>query len=424
MKKISLLLVFTLVFTWAQAQLDTLTLSLEQVIAMAQDQSPNAAIAETRLSNNYWRYQSFLADYKPQIDLTLGSDLNRSINPITLPDGGINYIPQSYFQNNLNIGLVQDIASTGGSIFFRTGINRLDLFRSDRRPYDRSFLANPVSIDFVQPLFAFNALKWNKITEPLRFEESKRGYSEDMEEIAFQATQFFFNVLNAQLNLQAASRDKRNADTLYVLSQGRFEVGRIAEPELLQNELNAMNANADLAQQTLNLQTSSERLRDFLGIKDGVYFNLVPPTDIPDFIVDMETALQYAIKNRAQIIQFSLQAAEAERSVAQAKADRSPDLNLTGSFGLSQTASNFEDAYSNPLDQERVRLNLSVPLADWGKARSRMEIATSNQELTQLNIERDRVNFERDIIVKVQQFELIRNQVRLSQKAYDVAQST
>lgn len=406
----------------AYAQIDTLTLSLPDVIQLAQDESPNASIAETRLSNNYWIYQSFLGDYKPRIDLSVGSDLNRSINEVTQPDGSISFISQSNLDNNIGISLRQDIAATGGTIFFSTDLSRLDLFAFDEIPYRRFFLASPVSLNFIQPIFAFNELKWNKRLEPLRFEESKRQFSEDMENVAYNGAQLFFEVLVAQLNLQAAVRDKINTDTLLGISKGRYEVGRIAETELLQIELNAMNADASLSAQTLNLQTSTERLRDFLGIREAVYFRLIPPDEIPDFIIDAEKALDQALINRTETVQFDRRISESDRDLARAKAGRTPDINITGRFGLSQTDSRLSDAYSNLLDQERVGVTMSIPIADWGKSRASLEIAKSNFELTKLIVEQDRVTFERDILVNVQQFELKRTQVRIAFRAYEIAQ--
>jgi outer membrane protein len=423
MKKAFVLLLMSVYWTCLFAQTDTLTLSLDDVIDMAQGESPTSQIAETRLSNNYWIYQSFLGNYKPQIDLSATfPDVNRAINAITQPDGSILYIPQSFMRNEIDIALRQDIALTGGTLFFRTGLRRIDIFQTETRDYELSYLSSPVSLDFIQPLFAFNDLKWDKIIEPLQFDEAKRQYSEDLEEVAYNVAELFFDVLIAQLNLQAAVRDKMNADTLLGISQGRFDVGRIAETELLQIELNAMNADADLAAQTLNLQTSTERLRDYLGIRRAVYFKLVPPSDIPNFYIDAEKALEYASKNRSETVQFSRRLAEADRSVAQAKANRSPDININGSFGLSQTSNTFGGAFDELLDQERLRVGMNIPIADWGKAKARMEIAQSNSELTRMSVEQDRINFQRDIVVKVQQFELVRNQVRLALRAYEVAQ--
>ena len=83
-KIIALLLSFHTVLS---AQMETLTITLPEVIQIAQGEAPVALIARTRLSNNYWRYQSFLGDYKPQLSFNSGITLDRTIDVVTLDDG-------------------------------------------------------------------------------------------------------------------------------------------------------------------------------------------------------------------------------------------------------------------------------------------------------------------------------------------------
>lgn len=406
----------------AQAQPDTLRMGLEEVVRMAQTGAPDVQIAETAVKNGFWRYQSFLADYRPQISFgaTL-PNLNRSIQTITLPNGSDAFIDRALMSNLANLSLEQDVALTGGSIFAQTALERIDIFETDNNPGSTSYLSTPFAIGFQQPLFQFNALKWAKEIQPLVYDEAQRAFSEDLEDVAYNAALLFFDVLVAQLNLEAAQRDKRDADTLLVISRGRFDVGRIAETELLQIELSAMNADASLASSRLDLQTSTEALRNFLGIQEAVYFEPATPGEIPVFDIDADQALSLARQNRSESVGFERQLREADREVARAKGTTGPSADINGYFALSQTANMFGDAYVDPLDQERLNIRLNVPIADWGKARSRIEIARSNQELTQLQVRQNRVNFEQEILIKVQQFSLLRNQVDLALRAYDVA---
>lgn len=404
------------------AQRDTLRLGLSETILLAQSDAPDVQITQTAFSNDYWRYKSYLANYRPLISLNATlPNLNRSIEAITLPDGKENFISRSLMRNNLNISLQQGITLTGGQIFARTRLERLDIFATDGNEGFVNYLSTPFSIGFVQPLFGFNELKWDKLIEPMSFEESKREYSEGLEQVAYDAATLFFEVLIAQLNYEAALRDKANADTLYTISQGRYEVGRIAEVELLQIELNAMRADADLGQSRLDKQTSTENLRNFLGIREAIAFDLDTPDDIPNFIIDAEQALDYATRYRSDIIQLGRRLEEAAREVAQAKAQRGFSADIFFSFGLSQTGSNISDAYKDPLDQELFQVGFTIPVADWGKSQAVMEIARSNEELTRLQVGQERINFEREILVKVQQFDQVRSQVRLAERTYEIA---
>lgn len=405
------------------AQVETLRLTLPEVVALAQSDAPDVLIARTRLTNRYWRYQSFLANYKPQftLDATL-PNLNRAINPITQPDGTVNFIQQAFMSNSLNISLQQQLTATGGTIFASTGIERLDVFKTGSFGGSNSYLNNPISINFIQPLFAFNELKWDKQIEPVRYEQATLEYAEEMEQVAFDAARLFFEVFTQQLNVAAALREKNNADTLYNISSGRFEVGRIAETDLLQIELRSRNANANLARAQLNLQTSTEQLRNFLGLTKQVVFDLIPPEDIPTYSIDQAKAMEYARQNRSRILELALQVKDAEREVAVAKAESTPDINLFGSFGLSQQASNFNESFQNLQDREVVNLGIQLPIADWGKARARKAIANSNLELISMIADRDRIAFEREIQLRVQQFDLVRDQVDLAFRSYEVAQ--
>jgi outer membrane protein len=403
-------------------QSDTLILNLRQVIELAQGESPDLLIAKTAFDNNYWRYQTFRADLRPQIDLSATlPNINRSINPITQPDGREVFLNQALMRNSVNVGLSQRIAPTGGEVFVRTGLQRLDVFRTATNDAAVTYLSNPVSIGLVQPVFAFNRFRWEQILEPIRFEEARRNYSEDLEQVAFDALQLFFEVLIAQYNLEAARRDRADADTLYQIAQGRFEVGRIAETELLQFELGVMNADADLQQSALAQQTSSERLRDFLGIGQGVEFQLLVPENLPDVFVNPERALELARRYRSESVNFERRLAEGRRDIAEAQGNTGLRMNVFASFGLSQKSERLNQAFVGLIDQENIMVGIEMPLADWGKTKARREVARSNFELAQRLVERERVNFEREVLVKAQQFDLVRRQVELAARTYEVA---
>lgn len=421
--KLSLVLLCILVFAAGRRlSAQQLALDLYEVIRLAQGEAPDVLLTRTRLSNSYWQYQSYKANYRPLISLN-GQlpTMDRIIVPVTQPDGTDLFLPRSLMSNSLNLGISQDIALTGGSVFLGTGLRRLDIFRTTANQGSVSWLSTPLTIGISQPFYRFNTLRWDKRTEPLRYEEARSRYSEEMERIAYDAVVLFFEVYRSQQILQAAYFDKANADTLLEISKGRFEVGRIAETELLQIELSSMNAGDAIAEAQLNLQTSTERLRNFLGIKTAVTFDVTLPEDLPKISIPADLALSYARRYRSETVAFQRRLIEADREVDRAIKSSGFSLDLVGSVGLSQTAPDLNTAYRSPLDQEQVAVSLQVPIADWGKARSRRETARSNRELVRMNVEQEQVSFEREILLRVQQFELITNRVGLASRAYEVA---
>ena len=402
---------------------DSYVLTLNEVIAIAQSDAPDALLAETRWNRSYWEYQTYVADFKPQIVLNANTlpRFNRSIEPVTLPNGSEAFRVRSLMDNSLNLAIEQDVAPTGGTLFMGTGISRLDVFETEGIQGSTSYLSTPVSIGFVQPLFQFNGMKWRKQIEPMIYEESEKAYSEEMESVAFDAANLFFDLMISQLDAKAAEVDLTNADTLLVLSQGRFEVGRIAETDLLQIELNAMQAEARYAEAQLNMQTNAERLRDFLGIQGMVNFDLIPPYDLPEVEIDPTTALGYALQNRSNVVNFERRLREAEREVARAKGETGVTASLVGQFGLTQTGSKLDEAYTDLLDQELLTFSITVPIADWGKSKARRSVASSNLELERRQVAQERENFRRLVMLRAQQFVLVRRNTEIAEQSLEAA---
>ena len=403
---------------------EVMKVSLDDIIALAQKQAPSVQLAKTKLSNNYWRYQSTLANYKPQMVLD-GQipNLQRSSFQTTLPTGQQSFIRQASLGSSLGLQLRQDLALTGGSVFAGTGLSYLRNFELSGVAASNQFFSDIIYVGLEQPIFGFNQLKYEKELAPVQYSEATREYAEEMESIAMQGAALFFDIFSAQLNLEATQKNKINADSLFEISKGRFSVGRIAETDLLQIELSAMNANANLASALLNKQTSSEALRNFLGIKDVVAFDLTPPTELPDYQLDKERAVQLSENNRSQSFEFQRRLLQADAQMARAKAETGIQANLFARFGLSRNAaSTVTQAYKSPTDDEQINLGIQIPIADWGKSKARLQIAESDRNLEQLNIEQERINIEQEVRLKVQQFDLVRQQVALALRAYEVSQ--
>ena len=398
-------------------------LTLEEVVALAQSDAPDALLASTRWKRNYWTYQSYLADFKPAVLLNANTLplFNRSIEPVTQPNGEELYVERAYMENNLNVSLRQDVALTGGTLYFGSGLRRLDQFATEGNEAYRSFVSTPINFAFDQPLFQFNAMKWRRQIEPMVYRESEKIYAEQMEAVANQAAAYFFNLLISQLDAEAAEQDKANADTLLVLSRGRYEVGKIAETDLLQVEINAMQAETRLAAAQLEMQTNAEQLRDFLDLQGQITFELIPPYTLPTIMIDEEKALAYAMQNRSNVVSFERRLMEANMAVQRAKGESGITASLQGSFGLTQTGAELDQVYTDLIDQEVVTFGISVPIADWGKSKARREVALSNLDLEQRQVDQEKENFRRTVVLRAQQFDLVQRNAEIAERYLEAA---
>lgn len=394
-------------------------LTLEDIIVQAQEQSPFSKQAETRKENRYWQYRLYKSNYNPQLRLTGNVPAyNKEIAAIEQNDGTIDFRSIRRTNSSVNLGLIQPISFTGGAVSVNSSAN---YFSNLDNSALNGWNGTVYNVQLYQPLFGFNELKWDKNIEPLRYEESRRGYVEEMEFISTQAVDRFFSYLDAQINLQIAKYNLANNDTIYKIEEGRYNLGTTSKDKLLQVELQLLRSKQSVAQANLDLQTNRLRLRTFLGLNEESDFEFVLPESTPQFDISLEKALESAKNNRSDYIAFERRKVEAEKEIAQARGQRFR-ADLTASFGANNNAVDYGGIYVNPDNQQRANIQLDIPILDWGRNKSRMKTALANKQLNDYVIAQDEVNFEQEVITLVRQMEVIRLQVEIAKASDKVAQ--
>ncbi|MDR7132151.1 outer membrane protein TolC [Algoriphagus sp. 4150] len=408
-------------FNLAKAQ-DTQTFTLKDLVQHAKDNSPEALRAKNRRENNYWQYRLFKSNYNPQLRLT-GTipQYSQEFNNVTQPDGSI--VPIQVNQNvmDLGLGLEQVIGVTGGTVSVNTSTNRFDNFLSNPGEPQTRYSGVPVNVALQQPIFAYNRFKWDKRIEPLLYEESKREYVEEMEKVSIYVTGLYFEYLIAQVNSEIAATNLKNTNDIFAIEKRRNAMGVTPEDELLQIELQVLNAQQAMAEAQLSLESAAFTMNSFIGLNQSSKLNLISPENIPIFEVDVDRAIELAFQNRAEAIGYDRQRTQAASEVAMARGQRFQVL-LNARYGYNNAAFNFPDIYQNPNTQALVSVGLSVPILDWGRNKARMSMAMANQELVENTVAQELINFEQQIFTKVKNFMMIKERLNVTRVSDDVAQ--
>ena len=411
----------------AQSDFTGKVYTLKEMINIAREQSIASKQAETTRENRFWVFQLHRSNYKPQLLLDGAiPGFNRTFDEVRQNDGTYRYLPVSINNSDINLRIQQEISATGMTIFLNSGITRFDNFldTDDINPYHQ-YSGSPLEIGFNQPLFQYNRLKWDKKIEPLRFEESQREYIEGLEEISVNTTRRFFDLMLSQISLEIAEKNVANNDTIFKIAQGRYNLGKIAENELLQLELQLMNSRQQVAQSRLDIETRHLRLRTWVGLIDVKDFQLFLPEEIPSFSVDEEIALEYAKVNRSEPISFERRMFEADAEIAQAKGQTGARADLFARFGLTNRTErdgSIGDIYNNPENGQIVQLGFEIPILDWGRRKSRVNIAEANQKFIKYTVDQDIINFDEEVLTQVRQIEMLKEQVKITRIADDIAQ--
>jgi outer membrane protein len=405
--------------SWRAAAQDTLSLTLDEAVNLARTASVDALIAENRFNNAYWNYRAWQAARRPVLSLSgTMPRFDRTILAITQPDGSDLFIDRNQVSSSLNLSLSQELGFTGGRIFAGSGLQRIDLLSDSNQT---SYLSSPFFIGWQQPIFRYNDFQWRRRIEPLRLQQATRELAEQMEDVAIRAVNLFFQLHLAQINREIANTNLANNDTIYKISEGRYNLGKIAESDLLQVELALLNAQVALAQAENDVANTEARLKRFLMVPDAQPLALIIPESLSASRVDPALALEHARRHRSDMVSFERQLLEAEQGVAIARGNTGFSADLFAQYGLNNTAVALGDAYQDPQNFQNVGLTLSVPIVDWGRARSEREIAFANRDLVQSQIELNTINFEQEVLLRVQQFNLQGNQVRIAAKADTVS---
>ena len=396
---------------------DSLRLTLSDAIALAQRQSSDALAARHTLEAAEWSYRYYKANYLPSVTLSSSPSLNRQLNSITQPDGTNIFVRQNQLSTDLSLNISQNVTLTGGTLFLRNSLQRLDEFEQRTHGYS----SVPFSIGYQQNLFGHNSLRWARRTEPLRHSIAQKQYRETMELVASRASTYFFMLATAQTNLEIARQNYAVSDTLLRFARRRYERGSITENEMLQLEVGKLTEETNRLNAEAEVEDAMLTLRSYLGIKEEVPLTVVTDTLISDNVVDADEALALALQNNPDPEQLRLNVVESKSALSSAKANRGLKADLYLQFGLSQKGETLQEAYAQPLNQQYVSMTVSLPLLDWGRGKGQVRVAKSRLELTQTQSEQAMQDFRQNVQKMVRQYNLQAYRVKIAYRTRETA---
>jgi outer membrane protein TolC len=281
-----------------------------------------------------------------------------------------------------------------------------------------------VSMGYRQRLNGYNRLRWESKIEPLKFETARKKFIQSREDIAIKTTSKFFGLVDAQIELNIATTNLANSDTLYQIGKGRYQVGTLTQDELLNFELNLMNSRIAVTRANQGLLRARSDLNIFLGIEKNTFIDCIVPKAISSALqINVEDAVQKSMENNPEIMSQERQLLEQESNVRLVKAQNGISADISATAGLNQKSIDLATVYENPNRFQNIGLiNLSVPIKDWGKRKGQILMAESNREVVVNTVKQQRIDFQQSVLMNVLEFNLQSEQVVNSAKADTIAQ--
>lgn len=403
-------------------------ISLNAILSIASKKSLDAFKAKQQYGANYWRFRSYNSSILPKVNLELQPiSYNKSvvkrydnINNIDV------YKQQETFNSYSDISINQVIRATGARIFLNSSFNRLS---SSGEVSSKDYSATPISFGFFQPLMAFNSFKWEHKIAPLQFEQSKKEYISNMQDINVKTVSYFFNWALASKKVELAKENAETAQKLFKIGKKRYELGSIEKDDMLNLELDIYNAETNLIQSQKELEKTVAELQLFLS--DDSFLNAIP--ELPELIstmqIDVDEATKLAEENNPQIFNLKIKKIEGLRDLDKAIKENRFDLSLTGNYGLNQYANTPQGAYSNLQEQQIIAVQFKMPLLDWGERKGNIKTAKLNKEVNDIGIQKEEDQIHQQLVLKIADFNL-QNQLvsgalrssEVSKSSYDVTE--
>ena len=168
-------------------------------------------------------------------------------------------------------------------------------------------------------------------------------------------------------------------------TRARFEVGEVTRTDVAQSEAQLAAAQALLSSAQAQLASSRAAYATVIGQSPGT---LQPEPAFKIFPTTVDEAFDTVEYNNPQIRNASYSEEAAEAQVAEAKAERMPQLGLQGSYGYQQPINPFDTSAN--VRSTTASIVLSQPLFAGGQVASQIRQYTEEANVARIQLEQAR----------------------------------
>lgn len=419
-RRISILFLLVLCGAGVQAQ-QVLRLDLKRTIALANDSSLSAFRYQNMYLSGYWEYRSYKAARLPSLSLNLTpAQYYRYITQRYDSQADIDvYREQQMFSAAAGLSLVQNFDLLGGTFYVDT---QLDYLRNFGDVNSTQFSTVPFRIGYQQDLLGFNAFRWDRKIEPLKFEKVKKQFIYNSESVSEEAVNYFFSLAMAQADYRLAEDNLATADTLYAIGEQRQKIAAISQADLLTLKLDKVNARNTLKNAEITRKRAMSALATFLNLDKNTYIEIDLPSRPRYVDIPADRALLLAKENNPTYLEQRQNVLEAEREVDRTKKESRFNASVNASVGFNQVADNLGAAYRNLLQQDLVSLTVSIPLVDWGVRKGKYNMARNNLNVVKIAARQEEISLEEDVMMTVSDFNVQQDLIASASEALDLAE--
>lgn len=419
MKRHICLMIGVACYLGLQAQ-GSIKLDLQRAIVLANDSSLEAFRTQNMYLSGYWEYRTYKANRLPSLTLNMTpAQYNRDITKRYDSEQNLDvYRNQQAFYAYGNLAIRQNFDLTGGTFFLDSELGYMRSFGGNSAT---QFTSVPVRLGYSQSLIGYNAFKWERRIEPLKYEKVKKEFVYNTEKVSEQVTTYFFNLAMAQAEYKLAKENVLSSDTLYGIGVQRHRIAAISQADLLTLKLDVVNAKNTLQNRASTLKRAMFSLASFLNLDKNTNIELDLPSRPREMMIPLDEAVMLGRDNNPQLLDLKQQVLEAEQVVDKTKKESRFNASVNASIGFNQVANNFGEVYHKPMQQDLVSVSVSIPLVDWGVRKGKYNMARNNLNVVKTSSRQDEISIEEEVIMTVNDFNIQQDMIGSAEEALDLS---
>jgi outer membrane protein TolC len=413
-KSIYWILIFSLNVVFSQKSLD-----IEKAIDLALINSDLYKKAEKEMNYSEVNRILFNKTFLPSIyTSSVFPSISKSVTRVTTSDGTDIFVDQNQAYYDLRLNIEQKEPLFGGTFTVSSFFNRIDLFGDVN---NKTYFSTPFSLSYTNTDFSFNDFRYERIINQLKSEEDNINYNTQLESIVYQTVKKYFEAYIINKNIEEKQKGLKNIKEIYSIAKERFKIGSINKGDLLSLELNILDTELSIDILFSEEKNAQKALGDFIKNGSDSVLYMKPKEDILYLSITYESALNSMIENNPLMIELKRKKAEKELEIKKHKSKNKLSVHINASYGLSNTASSFNESTNNLQDQQSYSLSLRYLLFDFGKNKQQIKLMNIKKELLENDYLVEIENLKQELYSLVNQYNSNTKRLLLLKKKLDIA---
>lgn len=299
---------------------------------------------------------------------------------------------------DIKIGMIEveksklDVNKAWKNAYFKINYNATanKYFKEIKSPftgnYNQSYGHN---VTLTQPIYTGGAIKSGIEIGKSYLSLMELSLDKIRKDTILSTIQAYIDVYEAENTLDVLKKSKEALVRNYEEQKEKYKLRLVTKPEFTEAERSLKAIEAEVIQQTSNIEIAKEALGNIIGVKDSSSIEIVPFTVEEKFTksINLKNDLD-SLTTRNTEYQMALKQKEiSKKNIDLEKADTRPKVSGVITYGTSDNKKMSEMSKGKNYNGT-IGLNLSWQLFDWGENKLDVEKAKRNYEIKEIEAEK------------------------------------